>query len=366
MSDLESRIHRLVESGIRPLEFEEIPRRSARGWQRPRPSRPLVLAGAGSLVLVGLVLVATVVFLSGPARYAPRQGANAHHNTTHAAQEVLYEASKTATSESSQALVPGQSLNITESFLVHGFVKGANGEKFYYNVTGSGAWSLNADGSGTESITLGNPTFPSAADQATWVDLGSPALVPSHQITETLPLSQAEAEAQAAQGGLGAPPSAPTVLPYTDVAALPTNPDSLEQDLVKQYENGQLDVGQTFDLAANLLEEGAGPQQRSALFQMVASLPGVSLDAAAVTDIIGQKGTGVSINVEGVRHELIFDPTTSAVLEERNVVSSAWPTSIPKPSSKNPSVSPLVGTQILAYTVFQNTTVAPVSSKGPA
>lgn len=104
-----------------------------------------------------------------------------------------------------------------------------------------------------------------------------------------------------------------------------------------KYENGHLDVGQTFDLAANLLEEGAGPAQRSALYKMVASLPGVTLDGPTVTDITYKQGIGVSVDVDGARRELVFDPTTSSVLEERNTVGPNWPTSLPSPQSGNPS-----------------------------
>ena len=129
-----------------------------------------------------------------------------------------------------------------------------------------------------------------------------------------------------------------------------------------KYENGHLDVGQTFDLAANLLEEGAGPAQRSALYKMVASLPGVTLDGPTVTDITYKQGIGVSVDVDGARRELVFDPTTSSVLEERNIVGPSWPTSLPSLNPGNPSTPSAVGTQILAYTVFQNTSIVPSST----
>jgi hypothetical protein len=315
-------------------------------------------------VLVSAAVVVPLIALPGGARQGNGPATAVRHGSSPAAAAVLDEAADIAKSAKSDALGSGQVLDITESFLVHGFVKGSAGQQFYYNVTGTGEWTLNPNGAGTEQISLGDPSFPSPADQAAWIALGSLVLVPSHQIVETLPLSPAETQSQAAQNGLDAPPNTPTVLPYNEVATLPTDPAALEQALVMQYENGHLDVGQTFDLAANLLEEGAGPSQRSALYSMVASLPGVTFDGSTVTDLTGKQGMGVSVNVGGVRRELVFDPSTSSVLEERNIVDATWPTSLPTPvsSSGNASAATAVGTQILTYTVFQNASVATTSS----
>jgi hypothetical protein len=328
-----------------------------RGGSSRHPRRLGV--GVGAAVLASVVVVVALVALPSGIRRghtAPR------HGSGQAATAVLDEAAGTALAANSEAPRLGQILNLTDVFLVHGFVKGSDGQHFSYNVAGTGQWSLNPDGTGSEMITLGDPSFSSSADKATWIALGSLVLVPSHQITESLPLTPAQSQQQTAQNGLGAPPTSPTVLPYNEVAALPTDPGTLEQELVAKYENGHLDVGQTFDLAANLLEEGAGPAQRSALYKMVASLPGVTLDGPTVTDITDKQGTGVSVDVDGARRELVFDPTTSSVLEERNIVGPSWPTSLPFPQSANPSTPFAAGTQILAYTVFQDASVVPSST----
>jgi hypothetical protein len=71
VSDLEERIHTLVEAGIRPLSLEEIPRRTTRGRIYPKPSRPLVLVVASAAVL-GAVLVLAVA-LTGPVRHVSSQ-----------------------------------------------------------------------------------------------------------------------------------------------------------------------------------------------------------------------------------------------------------------------------------------------------
>jgi hypothetical protein len=355
VSDLSDRIQHLVDGGIRPIEVNEI-----RGLHVSPERRDSIvrrhpgLTGAGALLVSGVVFLMVTLILGNGHR--PASIPTSHGKLGSKAVLVLDEAATAASKVSAGPLLSGEALDLSQSFLVRGFVRGASGEHFYYNVSGTGYYSLNADGTGSENIKLGSPTFPSSADEAAWRGLGSLVLVPSHQIIQALPSSPAESQSQAEENGLSAPPGLPTVIPYDEVATLPTNPAQLEQYLVSQYEDGHSDVGQTFDLAASLLEEGAGPAQRAALYKMVASLPGVSLDGPTLTDVNGKQGTGVSISNGGIRQELIFDPSTSSVLEERNIVDSNWPTSLPDPA--NESSGDTVGSQILAYTVFQGGSVA--------
>jgi hypothetical protein len=52
---------------------------------------------------------------------------------------------------------------------------------------------------------------------------------------------------------------------------------------------------------------------------MIEGLPGIQ-NLGPMTDGLGRHGVGVGIARHGVRDELIFDPSTSAVLEEESVV----------------------------------------------
>jgi hypothetical protein len=73
-------------------------------------------------------------------------------------------------------------------------------------------------------------------------------------------------------------------------------------------------------LVGDLLRESyASPQLRAALYQVGANLPGVQLIGAA-KDKLGGSGIAVAYTNVGIRHELIFDPGTSAPLGERTVV----------------------------------------------
>ncbi len=68
-----------------------------------------------------------------------------------------------------------------------------------------------------------------------------------------------------------------------------------------------------------LRESDLSPRARAALFRAAAYIPGVMADGEA-RDSAGRAGIAVSREQDGVREELIFDPRTSALLEERSVV----------------------------------------------
>ncbi len=81
------------------------------------------------------------------------------------------------------------------------------------------------------------------------------------------------------------------------------------------------------------MESFAPPKLRAALYRVASELPGVQL-LGAVSDPIGRMGVGVAYTdqARGVRLELIFDPTTSALLGERDVVTSPRRSGIAAPS----------------------------------
>jgi hypothetical protein len=345
MLDLNNEIRRLIEPEIRPVTFEEI------SLPRSKPEslaarRPLVF-GAGILAIgIATILVVIAVFISGSTDNSPSA----------AAATVLHEAAGNTDAADSPAPGSGQDLVLSETFELHGYLEGSDGSLLHYNVPGYGMWRIGQSGAGSETITLGTVTFPSAIDQATWKSLGSPVLVPDTHFDEAFPLSPAIAQEHAAENGLGAFPAAPTVLPLSSVSSLSTDPEVLEHELMTQYEGGILDVGRTFDLAATLLEEGGTAAQRSALYEMISSLPGVTSDGPTNTDVTNLPGVAVSVDVGGLRHELIFDPSNSKVLEERMIPDEPWPS--PLPSLQGASA---VADQRLAYTVWVTESLSPAA-----
>ncbi|HTY96758.1 MAG TPA: CU044_5270 family protein, partial [Solirubrobacteraceae bacterium] len=61
---------------------------------------------------------------------------------------------------------------------------------------------------------------------------------------------------------------------------------------------------------------GLSPAQRSDLFEIAATLPGVRL-LGPLTDPFGRSGVGLAANDRGVGLEVVFDPSSSALLAQR-------------------------------------------------
>jgi hypothetical protein len=177
---------------------------------------------------------------------------------------------------------------------------------------------LAADGSGrmAQTVKPGPPLFLNPADRAKWIASGSPGFGAAMNINSTF-----------GPGG-----SSPWVVPLATLSALPTNPSVLGPLLA----GGKIDevgsfmpnlrapfhpqsVGFQIEAIAGLLGQPyASPALRSALYQVASRLPGVHL-LGAVADGIGRRGTAVEYTLNGLRNVLIFDATTSALLEHKTV-----------------------------------------------
>ncbi len=64
--------------------------------------------------------------------------------------------------------------------------------------------------------------------------------------------------------------------------------------------------------------------QRAALYRALALVPGIKL-VGATTDSIGRHGEAVAFTDHGVEDELIFDPKTATMLEERTIATARNP-----------------------------------------
>ncbi len=129
--------------------------------------------------------------------------------------------------------------------------------------------------------------------------------------------------------------------------SLPTDPDDLGgwlRDRVRDDVPGRslvqwcpVDAGscsedaKVFQAAAALLAAPvAPPALRSALYRVVAALPGVRLDGA-VTDGAGRAATQVSTTTGHLRYELLFDPDNATLLATRQVLVTPQAASEPDP-----------------------------------
>lgn len=163
------------------------------------------------------------------------------------------------------------------------------------------AW-ISFDGSrrGRVRQVSGKPRFVSASQRAGWIAAGSPPLARPGQVEDST----------VSGGG------------FIDASELPTEPAALRQ-LIEAREipgvEGPPGEAETFTLIGDMLRGTYLPSAtRAAIYQLTAELPGVEL-LGEVDDPVGRPGTGIAFTDRrrGTRHELIFDPATSALLGER-------------------------------------------------
>ncbi len=146
--------------------------------------------------------------------------------------------------------------------------------------------------------TSGEPQFLSAGDRARWVAVGRPDLT-------------------------DVAPSLSVSLPPFTRLDLPSDPDALYAQLEKDATGrGNGLSSEMLTLVGDALREtNATPAQRAALYTVAARIPGVEL-VGDVTDQNGRAGQAVAIDddVNKTRLTLTFDPETSALLAEEQVV----------------------------------------------
>ncbi|MFL5915007.1 MAG: CU044_5270 family protein [Gaiellaceae bacterium] len=150
---------------------------------------------------------------------------------------------------------------------------------------------LAPNGSGYLHERWNKPTFPTHADRAAWIAAGRPQVNPREDSGK---------------------------LPPSPRRHLPTDPDELYATIHDSaVGRGNSTDAEMFTLVADALRDPASPELRAALYDVAARIPGVALLGPA-TDRLGRHGVAVA-SVDGKiheRHELIFDPRTSALLGE--------------------------------------------------
>ena len=153
---------------------------------------------------------------------------------------------------------------------------------------------LAPDGSGYFRERWQKSTFPTITDRQAWIGDGRPQIYPPRDT------------------GQFPPPDPPR--PH-----LPSDPDALYATLHDEaVGRGNSTDSEMFTLVADELREpGTSTALRAALYEVAARIPGVERVGRA-TDRLGRHGIAVA-DVDGKiheRHEVIFDPRTSALLGE--------------------------------------------------
>ncbi|TMR91886.1 CU044_5270 family protein [Nonomuraea basaltis] len=107
---------------------------------------------------------------------------------------------------------------------------------------------------------------------------------------------------------------------YTELKKLPADAEAMRHHLyAKDHNKNSADV-EAWTAVGDLLRETYMPAaQRAALYEAAATIPGVTVTENA-EDAAGRKGIGVGRVSNGVREEIIFDPTSYELLGVRGVV----------------------------------------------
>jgi len=267
-------------------------RRDRRRWS--------VLLAAALAALALVVALPAILPLGGPGAPDPA-AANVLHDLAQIARHAAAE----------PAPGPGQYVYMevmdTQTNL---FVSGDAQYRFVYTEPLTQQRWLGVDGSGRFVTTVGQPTFATPQDEATY---------------------QAYIDSKGAQtdkwtfdwGRSSVERYAPGDLSYRDTSSLPTDVEQLRRLIEdRQIVDGPEGDWETFVLATDLIRDSyAGPDLRAALYEVMAQTPGIEL-VGPTTDAAGRDGIALASTHNGVRNEVVFDRKTAKILEERMVILS--------------------------------------------
>lgn len=273
-------------------------------WRRPRPRLLAAVAGA-----IALLIALPTLILGGGGEVQPA-----------VAQVLRQAAAVAATQDIKSPPGPGQYF-YTRSREAYLTITGFNPRCATHPCDREHPWEatrewsvlvpryrqtwIAADGAGHARVVSAEPKFLTAAQHRAWAAAGSPHL--GRGQVEDFALSDQ---------------------PFLDTAGLPTEPRALRK-LIEARKHPQFTdppgEAETFTLIGELLRNTyLPPSLRAALYRVTAELPGVEL-LGEVEDPVGRTGIGIAYTKGRVKHELIFDPETSALLGEREIAARPIP-----------------------------------------
>ena len=308
MLDLSERIRDYVDTASPSVTLDDIERRLNLRSDRESvavsrgPRRRSALVGAIAVVVLAVVLVVQLL---------PSSGSNTVSEADAALSQV---ASVAATRPAGITPGPGHYLYYETTQLLQELGPPApeGVRQFLFDVTETTQTWVAPNGSGRQRIVVGQPRLAFPADKAAWEAAGSPAGLHPVGADVSYPSTQAP------NGGPLRAAHGQYFLSYLNSSTFPTQPAALEKYMDRYFKIYKESPSATFQLAGNVLQVGASPALRSAIFELIEHLRGVVL-LGPTKDPIGRSGTGVAIDGFGNRSILIFNPKTSAVLGEKIV-----------------------------------------------
>jgi hypothetical protein len=320
-------------------EGPAVRRRFAR---RPLAARPhgLLRLGIPAVAAAAAAAVVAAVLVQGPAARKPATRGSAPiavfelpggagvGGSAGSAREILLTAARTA----AKAAQPAPERYYVTPGIVGNFVRvGPPGNRYLVlEVVNRQDWAATnpRDGSPDMSQAL-YVQAASPADQAAWRRDGSPRVWKdvgqetglADPVTPSsgwlLPLSAAPGKLTAGTAAYGAPPFnvGDEALSLRQLQALPADPAKLKALLLAGwtvYSSVGTATSYLFQTLPAVLEMPVTPAVRSALYKLLASLPGVQ-SIGAIRDVAGQQGIAVAYTARYSGCDRQIDPTSSAV-----------------------------------------------------
>jgi hypothetical protein len=147
---------------------------------------------------------------------------------------------------------------------------------------------------------------------------------------------------------------------FPDVTGLPTDPQALFRTLESGAYGPANNASAAFSAVGELLQDpkDTSPALRSALYQAAALIPGTEA-LGTIANQAGQQGQGIGLTQDGVRSELIVDPSSGQLLGTEDVALD--PSDASEALIQSARVVP-AGTVVSWWSVVDSGIVASVSS----
>jgi hypothetical protein len=297
-------------------------------WPRvSSPRRALLRAGLPASVAAATAAVVTAVVVTSGTVRAPATGLGIYHlpagasvarlGTAAAGRKILLTAASTVAREK-----PGTIGRYWEDNAVIGnFIRvGPAGDRYtILEKTASQQWTASGSAASTDIVRALGVQIATAASRAAWRRDGSPT---TWDINPEISVAAPDGVTSGFSSELSAAPGnwtgvekmwtgtgrtfafGDTNLTARELLKLPANPAQLKAIILRAFRSSWGSAGQKsilFQVTPWLLTMPVTPAVRSALYQMLAGLPGVR-SLGEVRDVAGQRGIGVALTTNPIEH----------------------------------------------------------------
>lgn len=287
--------------------------------RRPRRRRRWAFGAAGLAAAGAIAIVIALVTGVDDASIGPAPAT---------AKQALERAAKAAEANPEPLLGAGEYFYVRERSAYLGITQTGNGEQIgtTTNYTEPAGWSVispseretwtDREGRGRFVVhdSDAQPTFPGPRDRAAWVAAGRP------DTGNPLPSRSMRI------GGPGGFTTGATSLTYEQLAALPSDGEAMYRRLIELAgDAGPSPDEEAFTIIADLLRSAPVPASaRAGLYRAAGHIKGVRY-VGEVRDELGRAGLAVELEEKFQRRRLVFDPDTSQMLVEQEVLTKRVP-----------------------------------------